>query len=205
MTELPPRARDIAMVFQSYALYPHMTVRAEPRLRAEGAQDPQARDRRASHPCRRAPRPRPAPRPSARGALGRAAPAGRDGTRDRARAEGVPHGRAALEPRREAPREHARPAGGAPRAAGDHHDLRHARPDRGDDAGPARGGHARRADPAGRHAAGAVRAAGEPLRRRVHRLPGDESRRGGARPRPGALRRLRDPAARSGHDACTAR
>jgi ABC-type sugar transport system ATPase subunit len=27
VTELPPQARDIAMVFQSYALYPHMTVR----------------------------------------------------------------------------------------------------------------------------------------------------------------------------------
>ena len=27
VTESPPRARDIAMVFQSYALYPHMTVR----------------------------------------------------------------------------------------------------------------------------------------------------------------------------------
>jgi multiple sugar transport system ATP-binding protein len=26
VTELPPKARDIAMVFQSYALYPHMTV-----------------------------------------------------------------------------------------------------------------------------------------------------------------------------------
>ncbi|HET7144880.1 MAG TPA: ABC transporter ATP-binding protein, partial [Anaerolineales bacterium] len=26
VTELPPRARPIAMVFQSYALYPHMTV-----------------------------------------------------------------------------------------------------------------------------------------------------------------------------------
>ncbi|WP_158881191.1 ABC transporter ATP-binding protein [Amycolatopsis anabasis] len=26
VTELPPRARDIAMVFQNYALYPHMTV-----------------------------------------------------------------------------------------------------------------------------------------------------------------------------------
>ena len=26
VTELPPRHRDIAMVFQSYALYPHMTV-----------------------------------------------------------------------------------------------------------------------------------------------------------------------------------
>src|SRR5947199_7706677 len=27
VTQLPPRARDIAMVFQNYALYPHMTVR----------------------------------------------------------------------------------------------------------------------------------------------------------------------------------
>jgi multiple sugar transport system ATP-binding protein len=27
ITDLPPRARDVAMVFQSYALYPHMTVR----------------------------------------------------------------------------------------------------------------------------------------------------------------------------------
>src|SRR5512140_1026151 len=27
VTGLPPRERDIAMVFQSYALYPHMTVR----------------------------------------------------------------------------------------------------------------------------------------------------------------------------------
>ena len=28
VTELPPRNRDVAMVFQSYALYPHMSVRA---------------------------------------------------------------------------------------------------------------------------------------------------------------------------------
>src|SRR4051794_30079755 len=27
VTELPPRSRDIAMVFQTYALYPHMSVR----------------------------------------------------------------------------------------------------------------------------------------------------------------------------------
>jgi multiple sugar transport system ATP-binding protein len=26
VTELPPKARDVAMVFQNYALYPHMTV-----------------------------------------------------------------------------------------------------------------------------------------------------------------------------------
>src|SRR5687767_11496663 len=27
VTSLPPRQRDVAMVFQDYALYPHMTVR----------------------------------------------------------------------------------------------------------------------------------------------------------------------------------
>ena len=27
VNDLPPKARDIAMVFQNYALYPHMTVR----------------------------------------------------------------------------------------------------------------------------------------------------------------------------------
>ena len=27
VTDLPPRSRDVAMVFQTYALYPHMTVR----------------------------------------------------------------------------------------------------------------------------------------------------------------------------------
>src|SRR5689334_15438428 len=27
VTDLPPKARDIAMVFQNYALYPHMSVR----------------------------------------------------------------------------------------------------------------------------------------------------------------------------------
>ena len=27
VTELPPRSRDVAMVFQTYALYPHLSVR----------------------------------------------------------------------------------------------------------------------------------------------------------------------------------
>ena len=39
VTDLDPRKRDIAMVFQNYALYPRLTVSAEPRLRPEAAQD----------------------------------------------------------------------------------------------------------------------------------------------------------------------
>ena len=45
MTDLAPRHRDIAMVFQSYALYPHMTRPPEPRLRPQGAQDAEGRGR----------------------------------------------------------------------------------------------------------------------------------------------------------------
>ena len=37
VTDLPPRKRDIAMVFQNYALYPHMTVARQHRLRAPHA------------------------------------------------------------------------------------------------------------------------------------------------------------------------
>ena len=33
MTQLEPHERDIAMVFQDYALYPHMTVQGEYVLR----------------------------------------------------------------------------------------------------------------------------------------------------------------------------
>ena len=45
VTELDPRKRDIAMVFQNYALYPHLSRAREPRLRPEAAQDVQARHR----------------------------------------------------------------------------------------------------------------------------------------------------------------
>ena len=38
VNDMRPRDRDVAMVFQDYALYPHMTVGAEYRLRPEGAQ-----------------------------------------------------------------------------------------------------------------------------------------------------------------------
>ena len=74
----------------------------EHRLRAEGAADAQGRGAASRRRGRRAARPGDAARPQAGAALGRPAPARGDGPRDRARAEGVPHGRAALEPRREA-------------------------------------------------------------------------------------------------------
>ena len=62
-----------------------------------------------------------------------------------------------------------------------HHDgLRHPRPDRGDDARRPRRGHARGHAAAGRHADRALQRPREPVRRRLHRLAGDElhARRG---------------------------
>ena len=53
VNDVAPKDRDIAMVFQSYALYPHMDVAAQPRLRAAHAADAARDDRRA-----RAARPR---------------------------------------------------------------------------------------------------------------------------------------------------
>jgi len=42
VNNLPPKARDIAMVFQNYALYPHMTVRANMAFSLELAKAPKA-------------------------------------------------------------------------------------------------------------------------------------------------------------------
>ena len=137
VNDLPPKDRDIAMVFQNYALYPHMTVAREHRLRAarcaKAAADARSTARvseaaRAARPHRHAAQRKP------RHALRRPAPARRDGARDRPRAAGVPDGRAALEPRREAARRDARRDRPHPARARRDDDLRHPRPDRGDDA-----------------------------------------------------------------------
>ena len=104
VNDLDPVDRDIAMVFQNYALYPHMTVRdnigfplrmqklakEERRRRIEDAAELLGIARAA--------------RAQAGSPLGRPATARRDGSRDRPPSHGVPDGRAALESRREAPR-----------------------------------------------------------------------------------------------------
>ena len=46
VTDVDPKDRDIAMVFQNYALYPHMTVAQNMGVRVEGRQDPEAADPR---------------------------------------------------------------------------------------------------------------------------------------------------------------
>ena len=105
VNDLPPVKRGIAMVFQSYALYPHMTVfeniafRPASRAAAARPRSKQGRARRrascSSTTAARAP---------ARAALRRPAPARRHRPRHRARAAALPVRRAALQPRRRAAR-----------------------------------------------------------------------------------------------------
>ena len=80
---VPPKERDIAMVFQNYALYPHMTVYDNMafglKLRKLAKEEIDRRVREAAED----PRPRGVPRSQTQGALGRTAAARRHGTRDR--------------------------------------------------------------------------------------------------------------------------
>ena len=103
-TSMAPKDRDIAMVFQNYALYPHMTVRENMAFPLKLAKVDEGGDRREGRGGRRDPRPHRAPGPQAGEPLRRPAPACRDGPGDRPRSEGVPDGRAAVQPRREAAR-----------------------------------------------------------------------------------------------------
>ena len=104
----------------------------------------------------------------------RSAAAGRDGPRHRARAEGVPVRRAAVQPRRQAARADAHRDLPAAEAVRHHDGLRHPRPDRGHD--PRRPGRrAAQGHPAaGRLAARALQQPDQPVRRRLHRLAVDE-------------------------------
>ena len=96
VNNVAPKDRDIAMVFQSYALYPHMTRVRQPGVRPQAAQAEEGRDRPAREGGRRHPRPRALPGAQAEGPLRRPAPARRPRPRHRARALGLPDGRAAL-------------------------------------------------------------------------------------------------------------
>ena len=159
------------MVFQNYALYPQLNVEANMGFALKQAQGVRKEERRAARARgRTAPRPRAVPRPEAEEPLRRSAPARRDGARDRPAPAGLPDGRAALEPRREAARADTHRARRAPVAARGHHRLRDPRPGRGDDDGASRRRAPRRNPAAVRHAVDALPLAGQPVRRGIHRL-----------------------------------
>ena len=171
---VPAKDRDIAMVFQSYALYPHMSVkdnlafglrrRAVPRDEIERRVTRRRRDARAVA----------AARSQAARALRRATAARGARARDRARSEGVPVRRAALQSRRRVARLDARRDRRAASPPRRDDDLRHARSGRGDDHGLAHLHHERRQGGAGRRTARGLPAAGEYFRGELSRQSADE-------------------------------
>ena len=170
------------MVFQSYALYPHMTVRRNIEFPLAVAAGRRGRARPPRRRGGRGPRPRRPARPQAGAALRRSAPARRPGPGDRAAAAGVPHGRAALEPRRQAAgadpgRAHRAPRRLATTIVYVTHDQVEAMT-MGDRIAILERGRA----PAGRPAPGGLRASGEPVRRPLHRQPAHEHGRPAASP-----------------------
>ena len=102
-TDLPPKRRRIAMVFQSYAVFPHMKVYDNIAFGLRMQKERKPVDRRARPLVGRAAPHRGAARPVLVAALGWAEAA--CGRRARHRHEGrrAADGRAALEPRRTAP------------------------------------------------------------------------------------------------------
>ena len=84
VNDLTPRERDIAMVFQSYALYPHLLGLRQHRVQPEAAQGAEGGDRQAGARRGAHPRSRAVPQAQAEGALGRPAAARCDGPGDRA-------------------------------------------------------------------------------------------------------------------------
>ncbi len=135
VNDVPPKDRDIAMVFQSYALYPHMSVYDNMAFGLKLRKVPKAEiDQRVKQAAEH-PRHRPAARPQAEAALRRPAPARGRGPRHRARAGSLPLRRAALQPGRQAARADPRRDHQAAPAPGHHLHLRDPRPDRGHDDG----------------------------------------------------------------------
>ena len=199
---LPPRTRKIAMVFQSYALYPHLTVDkniAFP-LQARGRRMA-ARSARVEWAAtmfgieRLLAR---KPRQLSGGERQRVALA-RAMVREPRR---LPPRRAALQPRRQAPHLGPRRAEAVPAPAGHHHDLRHPRSGGGDGPGRPHRGDERGPGAPARHAAGGLRRAGGHLRRHLPRLAADEPGRAGGRAArlPARAPRPPEPAPRPGAD-----
>ena len=92
VNNMAPKDRDIAMVFQSYALYPHMTVRENMGFALKLAKTPKAVIDEKVGGGRPHPGPDPASRPQAGQPVRRPAPAGGDGPGHRPRPLRVPDG-----------------------------------------------------------------------------------------------------------------
>jgi ABC-type glycerol-3-phosphate transport system permease component len=128
VSEMPPKHRDIAMVFQSYALLPAHDRRGQHRLRAAHAARRQGRESSARAGRRAHPRAHAPARPPSRRPVGRPAPARGDGDARSCATRGPSSWTTAVEPRRPAARRDARRAQAGPRAREGHDPVRDARP-----------------------------------------------------------------------------
>ena len=184
VTDLQPKDRDIAMVFQNYALYPHMTVEQNLgfglKLRKTPKDEAQRRVKDVAKILGLDPLMQRKPAELSGGQRQRVA-MGRAMVREPVAFlmdEPLSNLDAKL-------RVQMRAAAGAPARAPRHDDgLRHARPGGGDDARPAGGRPQGRHPPAGGHAAEPLQPPREPVRGGVHRIAADEPG-GGAGDRPG--------------------
>ena len=174
VNDTPPRERDIAMVFQDYALYPHMSVRQNLGfgLKMRGTARDRDQSRRRAH-CRD-PADRGTARPQAEGAFGRTTSARGNRSRDRARASALPLRRAPLQSRCSAARRDAHADQTTAHEFSGDQRLCHPRPNRGDDAGRPHRRSSERHHRAGGHAGAALRQARQSFCRRVHRFAEDE-------------------------------
>ncbi len=83
VTDVPPKNRDIAMVFQNYALYPHMSVRENMGFALKIAGTPKEEINKRVEEAATDPRPGALPGPQAQGPVRWPASACRHGPRDR--------------------------------------------------------------------------------------------------------------------------
>ncbi len=169
LTGVPPHRRPVNMMFQSYALFPHLDVEAEHRLRPQAGGPATRRDRPARRRHARAGQARYVRRPQAEPIVGRPAPARRAGARAGQTPAGAAARRADGGARQEAARRDAIRADGAAAPARPHLHHRDPRPERSDDGRrPHRRDGSRPAD-AGGAAGRNLRAAELALGRRLHR------------------------------------
>ena len=152
VNDVPPKDRDIAMVFQNYALYPHMTVFENMSFGLRLKKFPKAEIKERVEAAARILDITDAARPPAKGAFRRAASARGDGPGDRAQPQGLPVRRAAVQSRRQIAGADAHRDQKGASEGHDDDDLRDPRPGRGDDLGRPGRGHECRADRPDRHA-----------------------------------------------------
>ena len=193
VNDLPPKDRDIAMVFQNYALYPHMNASDNMgfalKMRGVPRREIESRVREAAVVLGLTDALKKKPRTLSGGQRQRVAMGRAIVRQPQAFLMDEPLSNLDAKLRVEMRAEIARLQRDLERDDG----VRHPRPDRGDDDGRPRRGHERWSPTAGRRPAAALRASSQPVRGRIHRVTGDERRAGGPRPlerRPlGALRR----------------